>query len=148
MGSGNKGFERVDMKDFNFLLFLSLQRYKKWREVGTRLNHKIMEQVPREAVLRAAGDLRLRKKNNRVVFDAESDTHFLMDRVIHDISIDGRRVIELYRDQNGGTLTADELKLLDALAGARYSLSIVQGVERGRGLRLRDVFSNQEVFLT
>lgn len=69
----------------------------------------------------------MRKKNDFLRFDAQGDTYFLMDRIIHDISIDGRRVIELYRDQNKETLTADEQKLLGALADSYYSFDIDWG---------------------
>ena len=63
-----------------------------------------------------------------------------MDRVIHDIPLNGRRVIELYRDQNKGILTADERKLLDALADSTYSLFIVQRREAGHGVAFDGCF--------
>lgn len=44
---------------FNFRLSAQIQRYKKWREIGPKLNHQIMEQVPPDVFLRAADDLRL-----------------------------------------------------------------------------------------
>ncbi len=112
-----------------------------------KLNHQIMELASRDTIMRAADDLRLRKKNGVICFDSESDTHFLMDRVIHDISIDGRMVIELFRDRNKGQLTVDEQKLLDALVDCEYSLFIVQQIDAGHGLRLLDAFSEREIFL-
>ena len=132
---------------FNFRPSAQLQRYKKWRETGMKLNHQIMEQAPQDAILRAADDLRLRKKNHGVCFDSQVETHFLMDRVVHDIPVNGKRLIELYRDQNIKTLTADERKLLDALVDSCYSLFIVQRIEADQGLHLTDVFSNKEIFL-
>lgn len=136
------------MKNFFYFRASSrLQRYKKWREIGKKLNHQIMEQIPEDAILQAADDLRLRKKNRGICFDSEIDTHFLMDRVIHDIPVSGKRAIELYRVQNTKTLTSDERKLLDALADSRYSLFIVQRIEEDQGLHLTDAFSNKEIFL-
>lgn len=132
---------------FNFRLPSQLQRYKKWRAVGKKLNQRILEQASQDVLLRAAADLRLRKKNNLLRFDSESDTHFLMDRIIHDIFLDGRRVIELYRDQNKETLTADEQKLIDALVDSDYSLFIVRKTEADHGLHLTDAFTDKEIFL-
>lgn len=136
------------MKNFFYFRASSrLQRYKKWRETGMKLNHQIMEQVSRDVILQAADDLRLRRKNRGICFDSETDTHFLMDRVIHDISVNGKRIVELYRDQNKNILTADEQELLDALVDSQYSLFIVQRMEAGLGLHLTDAFSREEIFL-
>jgi hypothetical protein len=107
-----------------------------------------MEQATRGVLLKAADDLRLRNKDNVICFDSESDTHFLMDRVIHDISVNGERIIELYRDQNTKTLTDDERKLLDALVDSAYSLFIAQRIEADQGAQLMDAFSDKEIFLT
>lgn len=112
-----------------------------------KLNHQMMQQAPQDAILKASDDLRLRNKDNVICFDSESDTYFLMDRVIHDMSFNGKRVIEFWRDQNRMILTADEQKLLDALVDTEYSLFVVRGVEAGQGLHLADFFSNKEIFL-
>ena len=132
---------------FNFRSRSELERYKKWREIGKKLNHKIMEQASKDTILRAAGDLRLRK-DNCIRCHSETDTHFLMDRVIHDILIDRKRAVELYREQNARTLTEDEQTLLDALVDSHYSLFIIQRIQPGRGLHLFDVFSDETIFLT
>ncbi len=132
---------------FNFRQSSQLQRYKKWREIGKRLNHQIMKQISKDVIFQAADDFRFLKKSNSLRFDSESETHFLMDRAIHDIPMDGGRIIERYLDQNKKILTGDEQKLLDALADAIYSLFIVQRVEAGYGLHLMDVFLDKEIFL-
>ena len=134
---------------FNFRSLTELQRYKKWREIGMKLNHKIMEQASKDTILRAARDLRLlRKKDDIIRCDSETDTHFLMDRVVHDVLIDGKRAVEIYRGQNAQRLTEDERTLLDALVDARYSLFVVRQIEPGKGLHLLDVFSEETMFLT
>ncbi len=132
---------------FNFRRSLQLQEYKKWRQTGIKLNGQIMDNASKDTVLQAAADLRLLKKMDRIFFDLESDSQFLMDRVIHDGFLDGKRTIECYRDQNNGKFTAIEKKLIDALVDAKYSLFAIQKVEADYGLYLIDVFSNIEIFL-
>ncbi len=134
---------------FNSQSSSELARYKKWRKIGMKFNHQIMDQTPKDALLRAAADLRLlRKKDDIIRFDSETDTHFLMDRLVHDVLIDGKRAVEIFRAQNAQRLTDDERTLLDALVDSRYSLFIIQKIQPGQGLHLFDVFSEEKTFLT
>jgi hypothetical protein len=71
-------------------------RYRKWRKLGMHLNSEIVHGVPKELIGRAAEDLGMKGPRGVLIFDDEDETSFLMDRVIHDLEIDGRRWIEFY----------------------------------------------------
>jgi hypothetical protein len=79
--------------------------------------------------------------------DAEHEVDFLMDRAIHDIPWPQERWIEKICGETVTDYAPREQELLEAQARAYFSLYEVVAVEAGRGLRLRDLFSHQELLL-
>lgn len=123
-------------------------KYKSIRAMGMPLMSRVSKTLPKDLILQAAKDLRMLGKNGRtVVMDAEHEVDFLMDRAIHDIPWPQERWIEKICGENVADYSLREQELLKAQARAYFSLYEVSSVEAGRGLRLRDLFSNQELLL-
>jgi len=79
------------------MLFLTkyntLRKYKKYREVGKALNHKIIDCfVDRDTIILSGKYLGLVSlvKKNTLIFDNESETAALMDFAINEININGQ----------------------------------------------------------
>jgi len=88
------------------MLFLTkyntLRKYKKYREVGKALNHKIIDCfVDRDTIILSGKYLGLVSlvKKNTLIFDNESETAALMDFAINEININGNSAVQLYKDK-------------------------------------------------
>lgn len=78
-----------------------LSKYKKYREVGKALNHKIIDRyVDRQTYLisgKYLGVVSLVKRDT-IVFDSESESAALMDFAINEYQINGKKAVELYKE--------------------------------------------------
>lgn len=79
----------------------TLSKYKKYREVGKALNHKIIDRfISREIMLLSGKYLGLVSlvKKNALIFNNESETAALMDFAINEYKINGNGAVQLYKD--------------------------------------------------
>jgi len=79
----------------------TLSKYKKYREVGKALNHKIIDHfISREIMLLSGKYLSLVSlvKKNALIFNNESETAALMDFAINEYKINGNSAVQLYKD--------------------------------------------------
>lgn len=129
--------------EYRFLL----NRYKNWRELGSGLANKIIKEVPHEVVLDAAGELRMLSKNRTIVFEYESESAYLMDRVVFDMEWDGKRGIEHYSAKHKDTLSVREQRILEAMIDSNYSLFMAEEIKKGVGADIVDVFAQGKIFL-
>jgi hypothetical protein len=113
------------------------------------LSGKIVKSIPRDVLFEAAQDLRMLGKNNVLIFKSEDETSYLMDHAIFDIIRGDKRVIDIYLENYAreNNLSDDELKLLPAMKDSEYSLFTIEKIDTGKGLYLKDVFSDVELFL-
>lgn len=80
----------------------TLSKYKKYREVGKALNHKIIDCfVDRDTIILSGKYLGLVSlvKKNALIFDNESETAALMDFAINEYKINGNSAVQLYKDK-------------------------------------------------
>jgi len=123
--------------------------YQRWRKIGMNLHSKIIKKIPKDVIGQAGMDLRIVSKSGIFIFDSVDETLFLMDRAIYDVRINGRRFIDIYIDELSinDSLNDEERKFLQAMRNSYYSLFIITGIKRGKGLTLKDAFSSAELFL-
>lgn len=79
----------------------TLSKYKKYREVGKALNHKIIDHfISLEIMLLSGKYLSLVSlvKKNALIFNNESETAALMDFAINEYKINGNSAVQLYKD--------------------------------------------------
>ncbi len=122
-----------------------LKRYKELREVGLRLNSRLMETLPHSALDEGGKKLGILKKNV-LTLDSEDEIAVLADFCIHDVRRPGANAVDRLLAESlppGG----DEMVLLQALRQARYSLFAVETVEPGVGVHVRDLLRDEPLFL-
>jgi hypothetical protein len=121
-------------------------RYRRFREIATKLNGKLVKCLSKDALEEGARDLGFLKKGV-FVFDSEDETSVLMDYCIYNVVRQDRNAIQIYLAQNPPSEGSDDAIVLDAMSNAWYSLFIIEAVERGSGVRLRDSLRQTEHLL-
>ena len=129
---------------FFFTKNKDIKRYKNYREVGKILNDKIIERyMSREIVLLSGKYLGIVKKDN-LIFDNESESIALMDFIINECRINGKTVVELYKEK----VKVDndiETEILDGLINSYTSLFKIIDINKSdRKLILLDVLKNND----
>jgi hypothetical protein len=123
-----------------------LARYKQARAVSFKVNNTIAGRLPKDVLNEGAKHLGL-LHNNTLVLDNEAEMAALMDYCIHDIRRQGRNAVECYLEEASLTADSPESKYVEALRQASFSLWHVEEVERGVGVRVRDVLRGAAHFL-
>lgn len=123
-----------------------LARYRQLRAVQMDLHSTLMEQLPQNA-LRECGKTLGVFKDDILVLGSESEMAVLMDYSIYDYRWDGLNVIERYINQTHLEVGSDQRILLDAMLEARYSLFVVDEIEKGAGVQTRDLFRGDGGFI-
>ena len=86
-------------------------------------------------------------KNGVMVFDTEDDTAYLMDYCIHHVRTDGCNAVERELIARSNAPESDEFTCLRALQHTVYSIFIVEAVEPGLGVHVRDLRSQEVLFV-
>jgi hypothetical protein len=123
-----------------------ISRYKHLRTVGIEVNNKLVSRLSKEALQEGARKLGMLRRG-MFVFDSEDETSVLMDYCLHDVRSEGRNAIEHYLIDSPPELESDEMACLRAKQHSIYSLFMVESVERGFGVRVRDLLSNEVHFV-
>jgi len=123
-----------------------LARYQRLRQVGLALNNRLVETLPRSVLDEGGHKLGL-LKGNVLTLDTEDEIAPLMDYCLHDVRRQGLNAIERYLAESPPPPGSDEMVLLEALRQARFTLLIVEAVERGVGVQVRDLLRDELYFL-
>jgi hypothetical protein len=100
---------------------VSLDRYHAFRDAAKALTQQMMDALVDRAVLMRAGRALGVARGDTFVFESEAETNVLMDYALYEDLVDGRSVVQRYRDQATG-LNPTQQALLDAMAQAFTSL--------------------------
>ncbi len=119
-----------------------VSRYKRLRAAAFDLNNRLVTRLSKEAMLEGARKLGMLRRGT-LVFDSEDQSAVLMDYCLYDVRFKGRNVIEEYLIESPPDSESDEMTCLRAKQHTIYSLFVVESVERGFGVRLRDLRSNE-----
>ncbi len=115
-----------------------LSRYKHMRLVSRNLNAKLVQRLSKDVLYDGARKLGI-LKGNTLVFDSEDESSVLMDYCIYDVRQNGCNIIEQYLISSAPEAESEEMACLRAMQCAIYSLFVVESVERGLGVTMRDV---------
>jgi len=122
----------------------TLSKYKKYREVGKALNHKIIDRyVDRQTYLRSGKYLGVVSlvKRDTIVLDSESESAALMDFGINEYQINGKKPVELYKE----TVLLEnniEGEILDGLLKSYTSLFTIADINKKENkLTLNDLLN-------
>jgi hypothetical protein len=122
-----------------------LARYRRLRAVGRDLNNRLVARLSKDALHEGGRRLGI-LRGGALVFETEDQAAVLMDYCLYDVRRKGRTTIEQYLIDSQPEPEADEMACLRSMQHAIYSLFVVKSVERGLGVIVRDLMS-QEVFL-
>src|SRR5262245_38473515 len=100
---------------------VSLDRYQTYRAAARALNQQIMDAlVDRAALMRAARALDI-ARGDTFIFESEAEMNVLMDYALYEHRVNGRSLVELYREKTS-LLTPMQHELLDAMCQSYVSL--------------------------
>jgi hypothetical protein len=120
---------------------VDLNTYRRYRQAGTDLNHKIVESQVNDAALTYGAETLGLGRKRRLVLETEDDISVLMDYLFYEYWVNGQSLVERYRETVGGQ-TPVEQELLAAMSGATTSLFRIESVEpRARVLHLTDLLN-------
>ena len=122
-----------------------LTRYQRLRKITSRLANHIVNAAPRQAMFDAAKRLGFWHRGT-VSLQDEDEMAVLMDYCLYDHRIQGVRVIDAFLAKTP-PVDADDRHVLEGMCEAQHSLFIVNSIEPGIGLHLRDLLHDTEVFM-
>jgi hypothetical protein len=128
-----------------------VRRYKELRESGRELIKEVNKVIPTKIIDRTAIEMNLLFKGT-LVLDSEEEINYLFDRIVFDITWDGKNAIEHFEAESEYEPSEDEKKHLVAMKEARFSLFEVVGRNPGISVYLSDLLSgvliNNQIELT
>jgi hypothetical protein len=123
-----------------------VRKYKRIREIGRSLTSEMLEVIPKQVLTRAAKDMNILHKGI-FVFDSEEEQAFLFDRIIFDVTWNGKTAVEHFEAERGSELSAEKREHLEAMKEAYFSLFEVIGKAASDSLRLSDLLSDNQIEL-
>ncbi|MCY6354639.1 hypothetical protein [Clostridium sp. ZS2-4] len=124
----------------------NLERYKAYREferilIGTKIMNYINSSIDKQVILNSARILGMLDTNGNIAPKADSEMMFLLDFVIHEYKVNGKTMVQLYRE-NVGSENEIEEDILKALDNSYLSLFRVVNLSPSKNLVfLKDVFN-------
>ena len=123
-----------------------LGRYQEARALGRKVSAALLDRLPKSAFQEGARNLGV-LRDNTLVLDGEQQMAVVMDYCIHDLRPNGRNAVEQWLATGAASLPAAEIEYLEALRQARFSYWQVEEIERGSGVRVRDLLNGEKRFL-
>lgn len=106
-----------------------VEKYKKYRKIGMKLNHKMMDKCLDRDVLKKSAKLLDMVKGGTFVFDSEDETSVLMDFALNDYRFVNENIVEKYRKKFGWK-NEIEKEILDAKSASYTSLFKINSVSK------------------
>ena len=123
-----------------------LDRYRRIREVRFRLNHLLVDTIPKETLHECGRILGFLRKGV-LVFETEDEPAVLMDYCIYNPGPDGHNLVARYLETSRPAADSGEMLVLQSMTRAYYSLFKVVEVERGIGVGVRDILRDETGFI-
>ena len=122
-----------------------MERYKKIRQAGLELNHKMLDLFVTREVIDDSARLLGILQGGTLAFDREEEMSVFADFVLHEYRLNGRKAVERYREEIGGEDEVEE-EILASLPLAHTSLFKVVAVS-GNTIFLKDLLGDEEKFI-
>lgn len=123
-----------------------LPRYRRLRLVQNRLNELLVKTIPQETLEECGRILGFFRKRT-LIFDTEDEPPILMDYCIYYPQPDGRNLVARFLEMSPPRPHSEEMRALQGMSRAYYSLFEITEVVRGVGVRVRDIFRDQAGFI-
>lgn len=117
----------------------SIDKYVKMRETGTNFVYKeLMPFVSKDMMVHSAKLLGIRMQDNKIFFDNEEETSYLMNFLIYDYKVDGKNTVQTFQESRS-IKTKTENELVNSMLLSYSSLFEVISI-RGFTVSLKDLF--------
>src|SRR6185437_9648637 len=123
-----------------------LPRYKRRRSVSMAVNHVLVERLGK-GILDEGGKKLGILKGKTLLLDSEDELAVLMDFCIHDVRRNGRTAVESFLLEEPYAPDSEEMAYLNALKNAQFSLFLIERVESGCGVEVRDLWRGDTKFI-
>lgn len=123
-----------------------IERYRRLRTVCKSLNHKVIETLPRDAILETGRQLGI-VRGRTIMLDSEDVSSVVMDCCLHDLIQDGKNAMERYLETHSSLASPDERELLEAFRQAKYRIMFPLSRVEGAGVYCKDLFTQEELFV-
>lgn len=122
----------------------TVKKYKKYRKIGMKLNHKMMDKcLDRDTLNKSAKLLGIIQKG-KLMFDNEDETSVLMDFALNDYRFIGKNVVDKYKEKYG-CKNEEEKNIFNALSVSYTSLFKITSISRSDNtLLLSDILNNKD----
>lgn len=120
--------------------------YKQLRRAGIQLNNRLTATLDKSILHEGGKKLGLLKRNV-LELETQDEIAVLMDFCLHDIRRNGVTAIERYMNEASHSQSGDEWILLHAWQEAHYALEVVESIEPGVGVHVRDLLRDEPIFL-
>ncbi|MEX0718412.1 MAG: SEC-C metal-binding domain-containing protein [Planctomycetaceae bacterium] len=121
-------------------------RYDRLRKVGRNLNDRLAQRLSKRSFDEGARKLGM-LHGNVLVLDTEDELAILQDYCIYDVREGGRTSYERYLAENPPRPDSDEMAVLQAMKENVYSVFMIESAERGLGVQVRNLLSQEEFLL-
>jgi hypothetical protein len=127
-------------------------RYHELRQAQCEVHSALFKYVSTKALKVSARRLGLQFEGKELILGAESELTVLFDYAIYDYREplhrrDAKNAIDRRLSISPPDAGGDEMVVLQAAKAARYRLLVVEDVERGVGVAVKDIFRDEHFFL-
>jgi hypothetical protein len=102
----------------------------------------MLERLSKETLHEGASKLGM-LEGKTIVFNTEDESSLLMDYCLYDVKRGGRNAVEQYLIDSPPAADSDEMICLQAMQRAKYSVFVVESVQQGLGVSVRDLISDE-----
>jgi len=124
-----------------------VDRYKRLREIGWRLNNKVLAEYFSERAFKTSGKKLGIWRKGALVLENEDEMGVLMDYCIHDYRDEGGSAVERYMADSHPECDSDEYAVLKAMLESFHTLVRVTKVLPGVGVRVTDLLTDCDYLL-
>jgi hypothetical protein len=121
-------------------------RYTRVRAVSKALNNRLVESLSRDVLDEGGKKLGI-LKGDTLVLSGEDEIAVLMDFCIYNVFRDGKNAVERFLETSPPPAGSEEMRILEGMRGAWYSLVSVQKSVPGTGVAVLDVLRQREHFI-
>ncbi len=119
-----------------------VEKYKRIREVGMPLNHKMIKSCLSKEIIFNSAKLLGIVQRDVLIFENEEETSVLMDFALHEYKVNNKNAVQVYREKIGGQ-NETENEILASLLSSYTSLFKVFGISENT-LLLRDILKKED----
>ena len=120
--------------------------YLRLRSVARDLNQRLVESLSRDDVHEGGKKLGI-LKGQTLMLDSEDMIAVVMDFCLYNVRRNGRNAIERFLLNSPPPPDSDEMRILQAMQNAWYSMFLLEQTVPGTGMKCLDILRQQPVFV-